>query len=202
LAALLACSRKTDATLRSVVARELQRGSPCRRVTLWRSGMNSKHGFLSTELTMQVTTNNENKQTVDQLNSFLRGELSATETYRLALSKLPTSPNRPVLEQCARSHEYRVRLITDEIHRLGGTPSDDSGAWGTFAKLIESGAQLFGENTAVAALEQGEDYGKSDYDRDLSKLERSARSLIESKVKPEQIRTHMAMSLLKNSLAS
>jgi demethoxyubiquinone hydroxylase (CLK1/Coq7/Cat5 family) len=151
---------------------------------------------------MQVTTSKAAEHTVDQLNSFLRGEISASETYRLALSKLSASPNRQVLEQCARSHEERVRLLTDEVQRLGGAPAESSGAWGTFAKLVEGGAQAFGEKAAIAALEEGEDYGKSDYDRDLSELERSARSLIEARVKPEQARTHHAISLLKKSLLS
>jgi demethoxyubiquinone hydroxylase (CLK1/Coq7/Cat5 family) len=140
--------------------------------------------------------------TVDQLNAFLRGELSASETYRLALSKLEKSPHRAVLEQCIRSHDERARVLTNEVQRLGGTPANDSGAWGTFAKLVEAGAQIFGEKTAIAALEEGEDYGKKDYERDLSALDQQTRSLIEVQVKPEQLRTHQAMQLLQKSLAS
>ena len=49
----------------------------------------------------------DKSDTIDQLNSFLRGELSAAETYRLALDRLDRSEFRPTLVQCSRSHEER-----------------------------------------------------------------------------------------------
>lgn len=146
-----------------------------------------------------MQTNTTHTQTVDQLNSFLRGELSAAETYRQAISKLPGSTNRVTLEQCARSHEERASLLSSEVRRLGGEPSTDSGAWGTFAKLMTGGAQAFGEKAAIAVLEEGEDHGRNDYQRDLNELELSARELIVQRVLPEQERTHRAMSLLKKT---
>ena len=57
---------------------------------------------------MQNTTQNA---TVDTLNGFLRGEISAVETYRQALDKLQTSSSRVQLEQCRRSHEQRVERL-------------------------------------------------------------------------------------------
>ena len=148
-----------------------------------------------------MQTDNTRKQTVDQLNSFLRGELSAAETYRQAISKLPTSSHRPVLEQVARSHEDRANIIVREVRRLGGAPAESSGAWGTFARLVESSAQLFGEKAAISALEEGEDHGKNDYQRDLQDLDPSARGLIEAQILPEQLRTHSVMSALKKSVS-
>jgi uncharacterized protein (TIGR02284 family) len=146
-----------------------------------------------------MQTDTSRKQTVDQLNSFLRGELSAAEAYRQAITKLPTSTHRPTLEQCARSHEERANLITREVRRLGGAPAEDSGAWGTFAKLFESSAQIFGEKAAIAALEEGEDHGRNDYQRDLADLEPGVRSLIEAQELPEQLRTHSMISAIKRS---
>ena len=142
-----------------------------------------------------------NKGAVDHLNSFLRGELSAVETYRQALQKLDGFSHRATLEQCARSHEQRVRLLTEEVRRLGGTPSTGSGPWGAFAKLVEGGAQIFGDKAAIAALEEGEDHGKADYRKDLKDLDGEARLFVESRVIPEQIRTHDAMSVLKKALS-
>ena len=134
------------------------------------------------------------RQTVEQLNSFL---LSASETYRSAIAGLSTSSHRSLLEECARSHEERVSLLTREVRRLGGTPAESSGAWGTFAKLVEGGAQIFGEKAAIAALEEGEDHGRNDYQRDLADLESNARKIIDAEVLPEQFRTHSMMSALK-----
>lgn len=139
--------------------------------------------------------------TVKQLNSFLRGELSAAETYQLALQKLDRSAHRAVLEQCARSHQDRARLLAEEVARRGGEPSRSSGLWGTFARLVESGASALGDKAAIAALEEGEDHGRNDYRRDMKDLDPAAREFVQTSVLPEQNRTHQAMSTLKKSLS-
>jgi demethoxyubiquinone hydroxylase (CLK1/Coq7/Cat5 family) len=141
------------------------------------------------------------QQTIDQLNSFLRGELSAVETYRQALDSVDSVPHRSTLETCARSHQERVALLRDEVQRRGGRPAEGSGAWGAFAKAIEGAARGFGEKAAISALEEGEDHGRDDYKRDLKKLDESARVLIETRVLPEQKRTHDAISALKKQLS-
>jgi uncharacterized protein (TIGR02284 family) len=148
---------------------------------------------------MQTTQNNE--QTIDQLNSFLRGELSAVETYRQALSTVESVPHRSTLELCARSHQSRAELLRQEVERRGGAPAEGSGAWGTFVKAVEGTAKVIGEKGAIAALEEGEDHGRDDYRRDLQKLDPAARQLIETRVLPEQLRTHDAISALKKQLS-
>jgi len=140
-------------------------------------------------------------QTIDQLNSFLRGELSAVETYRQALEGSGSVPHRSTLELCERSHQARVALLREEVQRRGGVPADSSGVWGAFVKAVEGTAGAFGERSAIAALEQGEDHGRDDYRRDIKKLDPAARQLIESRVLPEQLRTHDAISALKKQLS-
>ena len=139
--------------------------------------------------------------TLKHLNSFLRGELAAVETYRLAINKMDHSPHLALLENCERSHAARVRILTDEVRRRGGEPSEASGPWGTFAKLFEGSAAMLGEKAAIAALEEGEDHGRDDYRRDLPDLDPAARQTIEADVMPEQNRTHQAMSSLKRTLS-
>jgi hypothetical protein len=138
-------------------------------------------------------------QTVDKLNSFLRGEISAVETYRQAIEKLQGDRRRPILEQCQRSHEHRVQLLRQEISRRGGSPAEGSGPWGAFAKLVEGGAKLFGEKAAISALEEGEDHGRDDYKRDLKDLDAAGRAFVEQNLLPEQMRTHQALSSLKHA---
>lgn len=150
---------------------------------------------------MQIHHANRNEQTVSQLNSFLRGELAAVETYRQALAAVDSVPHRSTLELCARSHQTRAELLRDEVQRRGGEPAHDSGLWGTFAKLIEGTASELGEQAAIAALEEGEDHGRQDYRRDLRKLDENARKLVETRVLPEQLRTHDAISALKKQLS-
>src|SRR5262245_50542913 len=98
------------------------------------------------------------KSSIDQLNSFLRGEMAAVETYQMALDKLDRSTaSFSELEANLRSHQERCDLLRSAIIQLGGTPSDSSGPWGVFAKTVEGAAKPFGERAAVAALEEGED---------------------------------------------
>lgn len=139
-------------------------------------------------------------RTVDTLNSFLRGELSAVETYRLAIDRLVDNPLRYQLKELQDSHLRRVRLLSDRIRSLGGAPSSGSGAWGAFARLVEGGAALLGEKTAIAALEEGEDHGRNDYQRDIDELDGDTRLWFTAVILPEQERTHDAMSALKKSL--
>jgi len=137
---------------------------------------------------------------VKTLNSFLRGEISAVETYRQAIDKVEATPVRSTLEECLRSHQMRVNVLKNRISMLGGDPATDSGPWGTFAKLVEGSAKVFGEKAAVAALEEGEDHGRNDYKRDIDKLDAESRQIVELQVLPEQERTHQEMSTLKKTV--
>jgi hypothetical protein len=142
----------------------------------------------------------EADKTVDALNGFLRGEISAVETYRQAIEKLGANPAQMQLEDCRRSHEQRVAKLREQVARLGGEPARDSGAWGGFARLVEGGAKAFGERAAIAALEEGEDHGLKLYRDDLDKLDAMSRQLVESDLLPAQERTHQFMSTLKRTL--
>src|SRR5687767_14489953 len=100
-----------------------------------------------------------NEKICDTLNSFLRGELSAVETYRQAMEKVTDASLRPQLEQNSQSHQDRAAKLRNRIAQLGGKPADSSGTWGGFAKLVEGSAKAFGVKAALAALEEGEDHG-------------------------------------------
>lgn len=137
---------------------------------------------------------------IEQLNSFLRGEISAVETYRQAIDRLGSLPEAAELRDCMRSHEHRVMRLREEIARRNGKPAESSGTWGAFVKLIEAGASAFGPKAAIAALEEGEDHGRNDYQRDLASMSREGRILVEQYLLPEQLRTHAVISRLKRML--
>lgn len=143
---------------------------------------------------------NESQKVVDALNGLLRGEISAVETYRQALIKLNHTDARAELEDCHRSHEHRTATLREHILRLGGSPASDSGAWGTFAKLVEGSATVLGEKAAIAALEEGEDHGLKLYREEVAKLDVSSRHLVEMALLPAQERTHRTMSSLKHTV--
>ena len=139
---------------------------------------------------------------LDQLNSFLRGEISAVETYKMALDKLDKdSKARTDLEQVKASHQERIDVLTSEIRTQGGEPAEGSGAWGTFAKLFEGGAAAFGEKAAIAALEEGEDHGRNDYQRELDTMGPPTREFVAGLL-GEQLKTHAAISNLKRTMSN
>jgi hypothetical protein len=145
-------------------------------------------------------TTPDNNQVVDTLNKFLRGELSAVETYQQAIGKLGSTAFANELADLRRAHEERVQFLRQEVARLGGRPADSSGPWGGFAKLVEGGAKVFGEKAAIAALEEGEDHGLKLYRGDIDKLDPATRQLVENRLLADQERSHRIMSALKHSL--
>jgi hypothetical protein len=142
------------------------------------------------------------KSSIEQLNSFLRGEMSAVETYRMALDKLDrTSAARDELLVNLKSHEDRVMALQDAIAAAGGTPAKSSGPWGAFAKIVEGAAKTLGEKTAIAALEEGEDHGLKDYKAEIDDLDPTCRHLVVNQLIPQQQQTHDRLSALKRHLA-
>ena len=119
----------------------------------------------------------------------------------MALEKITESSIRAELEELLRSHQERVNLLRTRIQQLGGRPSEGSGLWGGFTKLVQGGAKVFGARAALAALEEGEDYGLKMYRerQELDKLDPESRRLVETQLLPAQERTHATMSRLKNS---
>jgi len=102
-------------------------------------------------------------QAVDDLNSLLRGELSAVETYRQALEKVGDQPNAQKLSSVLDDHKMAADKFRTHIKELGGTPSSDSGAWGTWAETVTGTAKLFGDAAALKALKEGEEHGLKEY---------------------------------------
>jgi len=138
--------------------------------------------------------------TIDQLNSFLRGEIAAVETYKMAIQKMSKATFIAGLRDNLKSHEDRVSQLTKEIKSHGGEPATGSGAWGVFAKMIEGGAAAFGEKAAIAALEEGEDHGRNDYQRELETVEAPTREFVESML-AETLKTHAVLSTIKRQLS-
>jgi hypothetical protein len=141
------------------------------------------------------------KSSIDKLNGFLRGEMSAVETYQMALDKLDrVSTARDELLVNLKSHQDRVMALQDAIIAVGGTPSKSSGPWGTFAKIVEGTAKTLGEKAAVAALEEGEDHGLKDYNSDVEELDLDCRHIVGQMISMQQ-QTHDRLSALKRRLS-
>jgi len=137
---------------------------------------------------------------VSKLNSFLRGEISAVESYKQALDKVKDPSIRSQLQTCEQDHEQRIVLLRERITGLGGKPDKGAGVWGVWAKLVQGGGDLLGEKTALQALEQGEDHGLNDYRKDLDELDSETRTWVESAILPMAEKTHGALSALKRTV--
>jgi len=128
---------------------------------------------------------------VETLEKLLKDELSATETYQQALDKLKEDVGLgqavyliPIYED----HKDAVSSLQSQIRELGGTPAEDSGAWGTWAEIVLGGANLLGNEAVLKALLEGEKSGAEDYEEALQDAELSSdpRALIKSKLLPAQ----------------
>lgn len=139
-------------------------------------------------------------KSIRQLDSFLKGEISSVETYRQALDKIQDARVRNELQNLLRSHQERCDLLRQRIVELGGNPSQTSGLWGSFAKLVEGASKAFGVGPALSALQQGEEHGLNDYRRDLSDLDVHSQELIRSRILPEQERTCRAILNLQQTV--
>jgi len=128
---------------------------------------------------------------IETLNKLLKDELTATESYQKALDKLKEDGElagsesiKPIYE----AHKDAVSSLQALINRLGGTPAEDSGAWGTWAEIVQGGANILGKKAALKALQKGEKNGAEDYEEALQDTELSSdvRSLIQMKLLPAQ----------------
>ncbi len=145
--------------------------------------------------------NVQDSEEIKILNSLLKGELAACDTYAQGLSKVDDQPELyTVLTNCRLSHESRARKLSQRILQLGGMPATSAGVWGAFAKFIEGGAKLFGDKVAIAALEEGEEKGMRDYADAMRKCTGETSKLVDYDLMPEQRRTHDALRLLKKSM--
>lgn len=131
--------------------------------------------------------------TVDTLNSLLRGEISATETYQQALAKVGNEPGAVDLRRLHAEHRDAANTLRKHVHIFDDKPDQGSGAWGAFTKTVEGVAKLFGNKTALKALKEGEEHGLHAYENALDDPDVSefVKALISHKLLP-QTREHIA----------
>ena len=133
------------------------------------------------------------EENTEKLNSLLRGEIAAVETYTQSLSKFEDDEAATAeLRRMAAEHANSVALLRKHIEEHGGVPDADSGVWGTWAQLLTGAAKLLGKNTAVKALKEGEEHGIKEYEEALEDPDfpDDCKTLIRSELLPAQ-RAHI-----------
>jgi uncharacterized protein (TIGR02284 family) len=132
------------------------------------------------------------KGQTDRLNSLLRGELAAVETYQQALAKVDNQAGREELRRIHDEHRASANTIRQAVHEHGGQPDRGSGVWGAFAKAVAGAAKLLGNVAALKALKEGEEHGVKTYEAALEDKELSpdCKELIRSSLLP-RTRAHL-----------
>ena len=144
-------------------------------------------------------------ETVRQLNSLLRGEISAAETYRMAIDKVADAgdaANAGLLREIQEEHGRAAQGIRDRIRELGGEASDSSGAWGAWAKTVQGTMNLFGDASALKSLKEGEEHGLKDYQEAIDDVDPSSGQLIQNQLIPAQQRHINLLDQLINSVGT
>lgn len=137
--------------------------------------------------------NPNTSESVSQLNGYLRGEISAAETYRMAIDKVVDADESQIssvglLREIQEEHGRAAQALRDRIRELGGDPADSSGAWGAWAKTVQGTANLFGDASALKSLKEGEEHGLKDYQEGLDDIDTSSAELVQNQLIPAQQR--------------
>lgn len=126
---------------------------------------------------------------MNQLDSLIRGEISAVESIDQVLKKLDNETEKGQLSSIRQDHLQAV----DKLKRFSAvsdfkSETQGSGPWGAFTQAFAGGASLFGDKAALRALKVGEEHGRNDYQDALksSELDPEVRRLIESELIPQQ----------------
>jgi hypothetical protein len=121
------------------------------------------------------------------LNSLLRGELAAVETYEQALLQVAKEPSGPDLQRISGEHRQAAEVLRRHIVERGGKPATDSGAWGTVVRTVEGAAKLLGTGTALQVLKGGEEHGVSSYQSALQdqNMDEECKQLIRATLLPQ-----------------
>jgi hypothetical protein len=145
-------------------------------------------------------------EAAQQLNSLRRGEIAASETYRMAIDKLMRDGRDPsrvaVLRVMQREHVQVAEIFRKRIAEMGGVSDDSSGGWGAWAKVAMGTAQLFGDSAALHALRDGEEYGLKEMRSAIENLDAASAELVEKAMIPAQRRHVQRITSLIDAISA
>jgi hypothetical protein len=139
-----------------------------------------------------------NEEYIGEFNALLAGEMSAVETYELALKNVDKEDIVQALMKCQKSHARRVDKLKACVLDMGGKPGGSAGVWGPFAALCQESA--VSETAAIAALEESEAERLVQYEAQQKIVISPVIQVLQNDLLPEQHETHLTMSSLLKSL--
>jgi len=115
-----------------------------------------------------MTMDSTKTSDIEVANSLLRGEISAVETYEQAIKKLNEGEHKSIADELTRirnEHSQASGALRQFVTKNGGDPSEGAGLWGVFANSVACAAKMFGPETVIDALKQGEQHGLAEYEK-------------------------------------
>lgn len=129
----------------------------------------------------------------EELKSLTRGSLSAHETYSQVIEKMDNPEEINELSRIQSEHREAVEIFRKKCHEMGVEAPESSGAWGMLAKSLTGSSKVFGKETALKALKEGEEHGRSQFENAYKnpELPEDLRETLRQKLIPAQER-HLA----------
>lgn len=82
---------------------------------------------------------NEGKDTsIKELNSYLKGEYMAIDSYEKYIKKLQNPQIKKDMENILRDHRDHAHTISERIKQLGGSPAQSVGVSGKMGEIMNS----------------------------------------------------------------
>jgi hypothetical protein len=114
----------------------------------------------------------DNRKNIGVCSRLLKDELSAIETYDLALGKFDREIEQPVLRAIRADHQVNAERLREQLAELGARPPAGPET-GVFAQAFAEATVVLGEFPTLAALEEGEEHSIDAYDEALRNPEAS-----------------------------
>jgi len=147
----------------------------------------ARYVFVLTSSEYMIAQPTDPERVARILNSLLRSEISASDTYSQAIPRVASDVE--VLREIAREHGRAVNDLREAIKGVGGIPDETSGIWPALPpRVYEGPAQVFGEAATLQVLKDVEERGLGDYQDALKRLNGSASDLISDSVIPAQLK--------------
>jgi len=139
---------------------------------------------------------------MNKLDECLRAELSAAETYQVALRYVRQSDVARTLRRIHESHERRARALRERLRSAGGDLPRSSGTWGAVARLVQAGAHLLGDGPILRALEDGEERVSSLYALGVERCDPETRRLLEGDLRRQHEEAFALCRAIRKSVAA
>lgn len=135
------------------------------------------------------TTAKPQNDVATQLDDLVRGELAALKAYDTVLKDV-TGKEKEQLQQIRQNHQSNVNHLSKYV---AGKPelledTESAGVWGTFVKGWTKGGKLLGNDTALKALQTGEEHGINEYQEALEDetIPKDLKAKIKDEMLPKQ----------------